>query len=158
MSFNTSLKFGEIGEAIFHQAHELTIGKHPGRDGDFFELATGEKVELKTDYWSMDDTPNFFFERFSDYGKQSPGGPWQAIGHGCTHFVYFYLKNLTVFRFDTATLVAALEPLLPTLKPFPIRNKTYTTVGYRVPRELLKDIYIEEKLEVSRGSNKASVS
>lgn len=157
MTFNTSLKFGQIGESIFHQAYVGIIDKHPGDDGDFFDVMTGEKLELKSDYYPM-TTGNFFFERYSDFDKKSPGGPWQALEHGCTTFCYLYLKDLTVFRFNTAELVATLEPLLEGLKPSAIKNKSYTTVGYRVPRELLRDIMTEEKLSVRRQADERSES
>lgn len=149
MSFQKSLSMGEIGESLFYQAHEGKLEKLSGFKSDFTLIETGQGVELKTDYWAMSKTPNFFFERYSDKDKQSPGGPWQSREHGSDLFCYFYVKDLTFFKFETVPLVTALEDIIKTIPPTDVPNKTYITQGYRVPRMLLKDLYLECKLKVS---------
>jgi len=124
------------------------LEKLSGFKSDFTLIETGQGVELKTDYWAMSKTPNFFFERYSDKARQTPGGPWQSIENGSDLFCYFYVKDLTFFRFETVPLVEALEEIIKTISPTDIMNKTYITQGYRVPRALLKDISEEFKLKV----------
>ncbi len=140
---------GEIGEILFHQAHEGKLERIDGLKGDFVCSDSGLKVELKTDYWMMSKTPNFFFERFSNEAAGTPGGPWQSVGHGADIFVYFYIKDLTFYTFSTKELVAALEAIIPELEPCSVKNSSWTTIGYRVPREWLKEICTVKKMKVS---------
>lgn len=149
-SFTSSLRHGSLGEALFFQAHEGELKKESGRASDFSVVATGEHVELKSDMWDMNKTPNFFFERWGDRDAKKPGGPWQALANGANHFVYFYVPSLTYFSFDTRKLVGALEAIIPSMKPTEVVNKNWITEGYRVPREKLKALYVEVKLRVSR--------
>lgn len=147
--FKQQLAKGEIGEIIFLAAHQDDLVKLDGFKGDF-ALADGTKLELKTDMYDMERTPNFFVERYSDAAKKSPGGPWQAAAHGCTHFVYFYPKNLTYFTFDVAKLVGALEKLEPILEEKLIKNTSHTTMGYLVPRDLVAELATVGQLEVRK--------
>lgn len=148
MGFKESLKMGDIGQTLYYQAHEGKLEKTDGFKSDFILLETGEGIELKTDYWSMSETTNFFMERYSNMNKMSPGGPWQAKNSGSTIFVYFYVRDLTFYTFKTDNLIEALEKVIPTLKPTDIQNKTYVTRGYRVPRSMLEDIAIKNELKV----------
>lgn len=148
MSFKSSLKLGELGQAMYHQAHQGIIEPTDGFKCDFKMITTGEAIEVKADYWSMNKTPNFFFERYSDKDKGSPGGPWQSQAHGTNIFVYIYVQNFTFFTFQTDQLVEALEKIIPTLPHTDIKNSTWITRGYRVPRELLKDLYVQQHMEV----------
>lgn len=138
--FKTQLRYGQLGEVIFYEANCKDVIRLDGKEGDFAFKDTGAKLELKTDYYAMDKTPNFFFERYSNKDKLTPGGPWQAMEHGATEFVYFYVSNLTYFRFQTAQLVERLEEIVPTLSPTDIQNKSHVTQGYRVPRGLVADL------------------
>lgn len=147
MSFTTSLRFGDAGEAIWYQAHP-GLERIDGLKGDFVD-PEGRKWELKTDLWSMEKTPNFFFERYSDAARKSPGGPYQALQHGCVYFCYFYIANMTYFKFHCAELVEALDLILPGLTPTEVQNKGYTTVGYRVPRDYVAHLAEPIKLKVS---------
>jgi hypothetical protein len=147
VSFTTSLRFGDAGEAIWYQAHP-GLSRIDGLKGDFLD-ANGEKWELKTDLWSMEKTPNFFIERYSDMARKTPGGPYQALVHGCRYFCYFYIASLTYFKFDCAELVATLDEVLPKLTPTEVQNKGYTTMGYRVPRDLLTHLAKPVTLKVS---------
>lgn len=154
MSFKTSLRAGALGEVIFYQGHCGDLKRIDGLKGDFEFLhgdLAGQKLELKTDYYDMNKTPNLFIERYSDRVKQTPGGPWQALSHGCEWFSYFFVTNFTCFLFNTQALVDRLEHLLPTLQPVEVKNTSWVTEGYRVPRHLLKDIYTESRLEVRKA-------
>jgi hypothetical protein len=94
-AFKAQLRAGQIGETLFEHAHRDNLVKLDGFEGDFLNKATGQKLELKTDFYSMDATPNFFIERFSNVQTGTPGGPWQAKKHGADLFVYFYIPSLT---------------------------------------------------------------
>jgi hypothetical protein len=146
VSFTSSLKLGEIGQCLYYQANAGKIELLDGFKSDFRCMESGRGIELKTDYWAMAKTPNFFFERYSDKDKQSPGGPWQALEQESA--LYFYVKDLRLFQFDTRELVTELEKITPNLKPYDVKNSTYITQGYRVPREMLKGLYKEISLEV----------
>jgi hypothetical protein len=130
-------------------AHEGQIEKLDGFKSDFRCLETGQGIEIKTDYWAMSNTVNFFMEHYSDKNKQTPGGPYQALANGSNIFVYFYIKDMTFFKFETPKLVDALNDIIKTIPPTDVKNSTYVTQGYRVPRHLLKDIYTIHKLKVS---------
>lgn len=151
MSFNfkTQLKAGKIGELLFLQANEGSITLNDKFDYDFVTTAGGG-LELKTDFYSMDATPNFFFERFSDVAAKSPGGPWQSLGKGAHTFVYFYIPSLTYFTFDTAKLVGRLEQLIPDIKPYDVKNTNHITQGYRVPRADVLDLATVTTLKVTK--------
>lgn len=154
-AFKAQLRAGQIGEIIYQAAHRDDLLKLDGFQSDFIHKPTGQGLELKTDYYPLDKTPNFFFERYSNKEKGTPGGPWQAMGHGSDLFVYFYVSSLTYFTFDTKALVGKLEQLIPALEPWDVRNKTHTTVGYRVRRDELTELYQVTELEVKpKGDGK----
>jgi hypothetical protein len=148
-SFNKQLNTGNLGESLFYQAHCGTLNRTDGRKNDFQVKETGEGLELKTDTYSMAKTPNFFIEHISNESKGSPGGPWQSLANGTPNFVYFFVSDLTCFQFKTDELCARLDLIIPTLKPVRVENPKYTTIGYRVPRDTLADIYREYTLTVS---------
>lgn len=146
-TFSAQARAGRVGEILFLEAHPA-LTKLGGFESDFIDEATGQKVELKSDFWTMDETPNMFFERFGNKEKGTDGGPWQARHHGSTTFCYFVVPNLTVFKFDTEKLIERLETVLPTLKPTEVQNTSYTTVGYRVPRDAVVDLAEQIRLRV----------
>lgn len=146
--FKTQLRGGELGEIIFLEARQDLV-KLENFKSDFRCKETGAQYELKTDYYDMTKTPNLFIERWSDRDRQAPGGPYQAQAHGSEYFVYFFIKNLTYYTFKTAALIERLDKLIPELSPREIRNNSWTTVGYLVPRSELSDLYTETTLTVS---------
>lgn len=148
ISFKQSLGKGEVGEILFYEAHNGELERLDGRKSDFRVRETGAGLELKSDFYEMAKTQNFFFERYSDKDKQSPGGPFQAQKNGSNLFVYFYIKDLTFFIFKTDALVAYLEENESSLKSRDIPNSRYTTMGYLVPRESLHGLYEERKIKV----------
>ena len=146
MSFKRDLDRGELGGAIFFQAHEGALKKKENLEGDFTHVPTGETWELKTDFYAMSDTPNFFIEQYSNKDKGTPGGPWQALAHGATTFVYFYCKDMKFFKFNTQRLVDAMPEIMKLLTPVKVKNSN--SEGYRVPRALLRDICSEHIIKV----------
>jgi len=144
-NFHSSLAKGKAGEALFLENFP-TLKNLNGRESDFI-APDGTLWELKTDSYNMDKTANFFFERYGNLSKLSPGGPWQALKHGSTQFAYMFTQNSKVFIFKTENLVFHLERILPDFEAINIPNKGYITVGYKIPRELLAHIYEEVTLE-----------
>lgn len=145
--FRSQLRVGQLGEVLFYKAHE-GLERLDGYKSDFKD-ADGRHIELKSDLYSMADTPNYFMERYSDKAKQSPGGPWQSLKNGVNLFVYFFVPSLTYFTFDTAKLVGRLEEIEGDLAKVDVKNTNYVTMGYRVPRDLLADIAAESTIEVT---------
>jgi hypothetical protein len=145
--FKKSLGVGALGELLFQQSNP-SLERLDGYHGDFIDKKTGEKTELKTDTYAMAATPNFFMELYSDKHKLKEGGPWQARGHECTYYSYFYIQDLTLFTFKVNELIIKLEELRPSLKKMDIPNKAWITQGLLVPRELLKDIWVVSKVSV----------
>lgn len=139
--FGSSLAKGKRGEDLLSELWP-ELQRLDGRKGDF--TWNGIKVELKTDSYDMAKTKNFFLEVWSDVDKGKPGGPWQALQHGAELFCYFYSNNLTMYIFDTQALVYYLDGLPKDYyQSVKVPNRTWTTVGYKVPREDLKHLYLE---------------
>lgn len=140
--FKMQLEVGQNGENLLMEVypHKLTV--HEGRDGDFID-SKGRKIELKTDTYDMNKTPNFFIERFSDYHRKTPGSVWQAYEHGCDIFIYMFVRNSTYFK------CSDLEGLLGKLNKYYednpslifVKNRGWVTAGMKVPRELVAEYF-----------------
>lgn len=138
-NFQVDLKRGQQGERDFLGLYSRLVATD-GRKGDI--IAPDGKIELKTDFYPMTQTPNFFIERYSSVEVLSPGGPWQAAAHGCKYFVYYYTVDKYGYVFEVDALLEQLQKLESSFKPVEVRNKKWTTIGYKVPRELLKPIAV----------------
>ena len=145
--FEKSLKTGEIGQNLFLSYFPVYRDISDGHGTDFIHQ-DGSTLELKTETRSLFATPNFFVERYSDFNKKTPGGPWQALEKKSDRFAWLFLPNKKLFIFKTVELVAALEGMLQKqalilspgnipnhLKMIP--NKTYTTAGWAIKRSNL---------------------
>lgn len=139
--FDSDLKRGQGGEHKFYNRFAASITHLDGRNADFEVNKTGETIELKTDYYDMQRTPNFFIERFSYDDK--PGGPWQSLSKGITYYIYTFDKCGTIFVFNTAQLVRKLDKICKKLDLIDVPNSGYTTRGYRVERVLLESIMLD---------------
>lgn len=146
-TFKSQLKQGEVGEVLFASAHPQLM-KLDGFKSDFLDQSTGLKVELKTDFYDMNKSTNFFFERWGNSEAGKPGGPWQATEHGTDTLVYFFVRNLTYFKFQLRPLVERLEVLIQGIQPTKVPNSTYTTIGYKVPRAAVMDLAEMYELKV----------
>lgn len=139
--FKTQLAVGDRGQELFMEYYPEAISIWPEHDGDFI-TKSGQKIELKTDTYNMDKTDNFFIERYSDLNKKSPGSVWQAHGHGCEIFVYYFVRHDTWFIFrDLPKLIERLESLTNGKGLVYIKNRAWTTAGYKVKRKDLEDLY-----------------
>jgi len=136
--FSTDLKRGHDGEHSFFMKYQHCITRLDGRNADFEINKTAETIELKTDYFDHDKTPNFFMEKFS-YGDNL-GGPWQSLEKGITYFIYWYPSDGSTYIFNTVQLVKKLKKLEANLPMVHVKNKNYTTKGFKVNRDLLTDI------------------
>ena len=147
-SFNLQKRAGKIGETLFFEAHKDDLIREDGRKKDFSVISTGQGIELKTDSYHINETKNFFFERYSNAEKGTPGGPWQALENGTEWFCYMFIPALTCYKFSTKELVEKLETLIVNLAPTEIKNEKHTTLGYRVPRDWVGQLSSPYKLAV----------
>lgn len=138
--FNEQLKLGQAGEEFFVDCYSsLKPVFTDGRKSDII-IQNKHKIELKTDYYEMSKTENFFIERYSDFNKKTSGGPWRTKTDRVKFFVYFYIKNKVFYWFDTKTLILEIEKNIDKYETRLIKNKSYNTFGYLVPRVDIEDI------------------
>lgn len=145
--FREQLAVGDKGEAWFLANYPRRLEKLDGRKADFRVASSLERLELKTDSYSLEKTPNFFFERFSDRDKKTPGGPWRAKQDKVDIFCYLFIASGTWFEFrDIPALVKHLDAWLKAEKPKPktIPNRGWVTEGYAVPRNSVSGLYIRQ--------------
>lgn len=149
--FQKQLEFGQQAERDFMQCYHRPIVPATTLSYDFKVVECGSKLELKTDDYNHDATPNFFFERWSDYHKKKPGGPWQSRKKRADVFCYYFIRNNVYYEFsDIKLLCKTLEAYIKDKKLgfVMVRNKGWVTAGYKIPRDAvmhLCDIYeIEE--------------
>ena len=139
--FNRQLKIGDQGEAWLFENYHTPLTRYEPHAYDFVDHL-GRPLELKTESRSLESTPNFFIERWSDMDKKKPGGPWQSIEKGVEVLVYLFLPSQTYFVFDSLPLlIHTVEEL--DLKPKVIQNVRYRASGFVVPREALSHLYKE---------------
>lgn len=137
--FQKQLAVGKEGENLFIDSY-FDVEK---ADGIKFDFKFGDKtVELKTDGYHMDKTPNFFMERYSDLVRKTPGGPWRAYQDKVDYFVYLFLPDRTFFWFTPRSLCLTLDKLInaSALTKKTIKNRTWNTIGYPVARVLCDKI------------------
>ena len=142
--FQEQLKVGSRGEELLLEHYPGNLAIHPGHDGDFICLDSGDKIELNTDTYNIDKTDNFFIERWSSFYDvpKKPGGVWQARDHGCSIFIYYFVRHNLWYQFnDIDRLKDRLEDLTEGLGFVFIKNKAWTTAGYKVKRTDLEDLY-----------------
>lgn len=156
-NFKEQLAIGAKGEAFILGAHPEYRFPRSGTkrwdlervevDGDQESLIT---LELKTDTYPHEETPNFFIERSTNIRKGNRhllGGPWRSLSHGVKEFVYLYSNGGTKaapgdpiaywFR-DLPALVARLDAnKYPTRS---VRSVAVSALGYLVPRSALVDL------------------
>jgi hypothetical protein len=140
--WKAQLNVGQRGEDLFAEMYPK-VTKTDGRVSDF--VLNGEGIELKTDTYSMDATPNFFMEYYGNVDKAAIGGPWRAAKDGVTWFVYMFIQQKKCFWFRSETLVKFLNEHIKTLKPKSVKNRGYEALGYAVSREACAHLQEEPK-------------
>lgn len=138
--FKEQLKIGDRGEKIFLELYP-DAKKEDTKKYDF--SFRGKTVELKTDTYKMEDTPNLFMEHIADIKTGKMGGPWRALGDEVDYFVYMYLNEKVCYWFEPKPLVEFLEEYIKTVGYKTIRNKAWTSRGYTVPREKIEHLRLK---------------
>lgn len=141
-NFKSSLAKGKVGEALLLEAMPELVPLN-GRRSDFIHSVTEELYELKSDQYDMRNTENFFIETWSDLDKKKRGGPWQALEHNSKYWIYMFVKNRTLFVFNTAELVNHLDGTIDNYDNINIPNIAWTTQGIKVPRTYLWHLHTE---------------
>ena len=135
--FQQQLKVGKSGEALFKKLYP-ELEQTDGRVVDFIS-PEGYRVELKTDTY---DSGNFFIERYSDFVKQTVGGPWQTQSKDGDMYAYMFLAMGKIYWFKVEGLVKFMDEWIENLTPsqhgrhFKLikqRGAKYETGGYIVP-------------------------
>lgn len=150
--FKKDLKRGHAGEHSFFQIFQASITHLDGRNADFEINKTGETIELKTDYYDFSLTENFFMERYSYDDK--PGGPWQSASKKIDYYIYYYQSHNMLYIFNTEQLVNRLDRIMKNEKLVSVKNKGYTTRGYKVNRKLIEELCLEPEtigLNIPKG-------
>jgi hypothetical protein len=142
---------GQAGEARF-LAHYQDIHRLDGRGGDFVGNS-GRLIELKTDSYTTEATPNFFMERWSDVEKQKPGGPFQAKEKGLYYFVYTYASG-EAYWFHVKELVRFLNRTADDYQYREIMNRAWRGGGYLVPRDRLSHLVVKLDILPAREPKK----
>jgi hypothetical protein len=140
-NFSKDLKIGANGELQFQKRFQAALIKQDGKLADFIvSNKVGSGLELKTDTY---DSPNFFFERYSDLWKQTDGGAWQAVKHS-KYFAYYFITKDVYYLFNLETLIPALEKYIEEKKPrkVEVKNRSYSTGGYVIPINDVKHLAI----------------
>ncbi len=137
--FEKQLTVGSEGEKLFLELHPL-LKKTDGLITDF--EYNGKGVELKTDTYSMDRTPNFFMEYVGSTENGKPGGPWRAARDNVDFFVYMFLVQRRCFWFRSKELSAFLDVYCKHKRLVEIPNRTWVTTGYLVPRKDVEHLVV----------------
>lgn len=152
--FKEQIKVGDRGQELFLQNYHSPLVVFPEHKADFKRVSDGKLVELKTDTYNMEKTPNFFWEYLSDIQKLKPGGPWQSRMHRVPVFCYMFVRHNVYYEFDTKELVKFLTPIAEEIhaknKLLWIKNKGWITGGFTYPREAMKHLYTEHRFEVKQ--------
>jgi len=148
-SFKTQLALGQQAEKEFLEHYHEPLILATTRSYDFLVVGSGDKLELKTDDWNHDETPNFFMERWSNWHEEKPGGPWQSRRKSVDRFCYYFSSNGIYYEFnDIKLLCKEIEKVVKKnkIQPILIRNQAWFTAGYKIPRELLAHLYTRHQV------------
>jgi|ERR1017187_2085055 hypothetical protein len=141
--FNKQMKIGNNGEDFFCECYK---DRSPIKSSfrEFDVIIDGNKmVEIKTDSYSMDSTPNFFMERYGDKERTKEAGPWRAKKDSLNYFCYLFIKDKTFFWFYPQELCDFLDNHINELEEKEIRNKGWSAIGFCVEREKIKHLALQ---------------
>ena len=147
--FKEQLAKGQAGEQLIHD-YFSQLERLDGFSSDF--IINGKGIELKTDFYDPTVTPNFLIERYSDSERLTDGGPWKALKDGSQYYLYLFYQTKELYIIDTKDLVTYLDANHHHFNRAYIPNKTWVTMGYKVPRHLLTAIY--QKITLTDTHNK----
>lgn len=149
MSFNMKeqISKGNLGRmTLVSLAPYFFKFRDVAKNYELSHAVTGELIDVKTEFRTIADTPNFFMERFSDDINFKFGGPWRTMQENIPIFVSYFVQDNVVFWFnDVPSLVAKLEEITVGRRLLKIAQDhgQYKTLGYTVKRELLDHLYEE---------------
>lgn len=153
--FKEQLALGNRAEELFLLYYHEPITLHTTFSADFRSIASGDLIELKTDTYNMDKTPNFFWERWSDVANQKPGGPWQSQANRVKRYCYMFSRHNTYFEFtNLRKLTGRLEKMTKGKYAIAVKNKGWITSGYPLPREDFADLYEQYTFEHAAEDSK----
>jgi hypothetical protein len=137
---------GIRGENLLIENYHTPVFKSPKLSCDIIRLNDGAKMEVKSDYKHMKDTPNFFVERWADASCTKDGGPWRAKRSRIAIFIYFFPLDGIYFEFDTKDFCRIADTYIKETCP-PIKTvsstewgKDWKIKGYIIPREIFSSI------------------
>lgn len=142
--FKTQKELGIEGERQFTERYQALYNPIKSTtDLSFdFTLRTKTKCELKTDSYLMDNTPNYFMERWANGNRTKDGGPWRALNDSVPIFVYFFINNQEFHWFRTEKLIIALNELVINTDPalISVKSDEWNVWGYLIPRKDIENI------------------
>jgi hypothetical protein len=139
-SFHKQLKKGGIGEKLFIECyHDLHPVKSPMKEVDIF-INNNEKVELKSDFYSQEDTPNLFIELIGNTVNNKLGGPHLSLQNDIDWFVYLYINDRTFYWFNTKELCDFIDNNGHKYETKEIKNYGWSSLGLLVPREDIQNL------------------
>lgn len=110
------------------------------------------KIEIKTDFTYY---KNVFIETLSDCSNDEKiGGPFRARKEKAEFYLYYFYNQNIAYMFETDELCDISLELSKTLKLDlkKVQNKTYFTVGYAIPLNILLPLtnFVELKPIISK--------
>lgn len=143
--FSKQKKFGDKGENKFIEFYQKELKARAG-DGKTIDILINENesVELKTDSYGLEDTENFFIERYGNIDKKKDGSVWRGSTDKIKWFVYYYIKDNTFFWFDVEKLKDFVDKNDNLFQVREVKNPGYSSMGYLVPRETVKHLVERE--------------
>jgi hypothetical protein len=145
LDWQEQLNVGDVGEKDFVKYYsELKPIKSKDLSVDFW-IKNGWSVELKTDTYDMNRTPNFFMELYGDITTKKLGGPWRASRDCLNLFCYYFKTNKTFFWYEPKMLTSAVDEIIQRnrLTTVEIPNKGWTSEGYKIRRDDLNSILLK---------------
>ena len=137
-----SLILGKKGEDFFYENYKNFLNKSDDLRWDF-TTKSGLKIDLKCDQYPSHATKNIFVETIANTNKKSKGGPYKSAQDGVDLFVYMFQDTKEVYCFRPSELIDVVEKESSNLFIRTVRNKTYNTQGYAIPKVKVLDIAID---------------
>lgn len=132
--FKRDLRRGKAGEEMLVTLWP-DIFVPPTEDVRAYDLlhVDGRTVEVKTDYYDHETTPNFFMENTS---HDKPGGPWRALRDDVGLFVYLFVEPQPVAYVweDVRALCCVLDTKFAHAPGREIHNGGWKAYGFLVDR------------------------
>jgi len=146
--FKDDLKRGNVGENLLLDTYSFF--KFDGCNAhDVIDTRDGKTVEIKTDFYDMYKTENFFMEKWSNDIDFKLGGPYRTEEYKTDIYLYQFIKNKIIFWFDDVSkLVNTIDEHVKkhNLRPISVKNRGYNTLGYKIPRTAVMDLFEIKKL------------